>query len=273
MTYYFHGDRKLYFEHQRLNASRYVIPFIDQSYPLANGSRVLEVGCGEGGVLKAFVDRGCTGTGVELDEDKLNYARSFLRDDIDRKSITLLANNIFDGQLDDQFRFGFNLIVLKDVIEHIQDRESLLRKLNSYLRPDGRIYLGFPPLQMPFGGHQQMCTNRLLSRAPYLHLIPARLYRAVLKLFGERPEVIDGLLEVKKAGLSIEEFERIVRAAGYEIANRRFYLVNPIYEFKFKLRPRPQFRLISGMPYVRNFVTTCAYYLIRPGVADPVSSP
>ena len=46
---------------------------------------------------------------------------------------------------------------------------------------------------------------------------------------------------------------------------RTFYLVNPNYEAKFGLKPRTQSRLISSIPYLRNFLITTNYYLISQG--------
>src|ERR1700712_6058436 len=80
--YEFHLDRKRYFDIQILNAEKYVIPFIEEKYALVTGMQVLEIGCGEGGVLKAFVNRGCTGVGVELDQGRIDNANDWLRDDI-----------------------------------------------------------------------------------------------------------------------------------------------------------------------------------------------
>ncbi|HNE93368.1 MAG TPA: methionine biosynthesis protein MetW, partial [Chitinophagaceae bacterium] len=63
----FHKDRKRYFDIQVANASEYVIPFIEKKFTIKEEMRVLEIGCGEGGVLKAFLQKGCTGLGVEFD--------------------------------------------------------------------------------------------------------------------------------------------------------------------------------------------------------------
>ncbi|OYW17274.1 MAG: SAM-dependent methyltransferase, partial [Sphingobacteriales bacterium 12-47-4] len=65
---------------QAENAASYVIPFIQNAFPIQPGMRVLEIGCAEGGVLKAFVDKGCIGIGVELDEPRLVLAREFLQE-------------------------------------------------------------------------------------------------------------------------------------------------------------------------------------------------
>ena len=257
----FHKDRVLYFQHQTLNTARYVIPFIEAQKPLTPGMRVLEVGSGEGGVLKAFVDRGCYGVGVELEAPKVEVAQAMMADDIAAGRARLFVKNIYDTDVLTELGGAFDLIVLKDVIEHIHDQETCLALLKTFLKPGGAIYFGFPPWQMPFGGHQQILHSKFLSKLPYFHLLPMPLYVGILKAFGERPK---GLIEIKETGISIERFERIVRRTGYRIANVRHYLINPIYEFKFKLKPREQNPIISKIPYLRNFLTTCVYYLIMP---------
>jgi SAM-dependent methyltransferase len=257
--FHFHEDRVLYFRHQTTNAETYVIPFIEQRRAVRAGMRVLEVGSGEGGVLKAFLNRGCVGVGVELDLHKNEMAIAMLADEIGAGQARIVAKNIYDAEPERDFGGRFDLIVLKDVIEHIHDQERCLRMLRTFLTNDGAIYFGFPPWQMPFGGHQQILKNKLLANLPYYHLLPAPVYGGVLRAFGQDPA---GLLEIKETGISIERFERIVARTGYRISAVRHYLINPIYEFKFGLKPREQFGLIRRIPYLRDFFTTCAYYLI-----------
>jgi SAM-dependent methyltransferase len=257
----FHKDRVLYFQHQTRNAEKYVIPFIEQTMPLRAGMRVLEVGSGEGGVLKAFLNRGLIGVGVELETWKTAIATELMGDELAANTLTLHVKNIYDADVDRDFGGRFDLIVLKDVIEHIHDQERCLALLKTFLTPTGAIYFGFPPWQMPFGGHQQICRNKLLATLPYYHLLPMPLYVSLLRAFGQDPT---GLIEIKETGISIERFERIVRQTQYRVANATHYLINPIYEWKFRLRPRVQFGLIRRIPYLRNFLTTCVYYLIVP---------
>ena len=66
MPLYFHGDAPLKFQHQYLVTRDYIMPFIDVAFPIKSGMQVLEIGCGEGGVLKAFAERGCVCTGMDL---------------------------------------------------------------------------------------------------------------------------------------------------------------------------------------------------------------
>jgi hypothetical protein len=69
-------------------------------------------------------------------------------------------------------------------------------------------------------------------------------------------------METKSLGLSTARFERMVRQAGYRIVDRAFYLFNPIYRYKFGIKPRRQWGPITRIPFLRDFVTTGVYYLI-----------
>lgn len=263
MAFEFHRDKDRYFEMQRENAAEYVIPFIRQYTELTAKTHVLEIGCAEGGVLKAFLDEGYTGVGVELLPDRLRLARGYLEEELAAGVVELIARNIYDTDPERDFDRKFDLIVLKDVIEHIPDQGRLLRKLQDFLLPGGHIFLGFPPWQMPFGGHQQICRHRLLSKLPYYHLLPAGVYAAVLQAAGEPAHVVKELLEIKNTGLSIGEFEKLAIMADFNISGKQLYLINPIYRYKFDLNARKQNKMIGSIPYLRNFVTTCAYYLLE----------
>lgn len=256
----FHKDRKRYFEIQLLNAETYVIPFIDKVFPILAEMRVLEIGCGEGGVLKAFLNKGCSGVGVELEAGRVENGKLWLQEDIVSGKLSFLIKDIYS--VTEKELGNFDIIVLKDVIEHIHDQAKLIRQLKNFPTPTGVIFFGFPPWQMPFGGHQQMCRIKKLSKVPYFHLLPTFLYKKILKAFNE--PIINDLLEIKQTGISIEKFERIVKRENYKIIAKLHYLINPIYQWKFGWQPKIQYSVISRMPVLRNFFTTCVFYLITP---------
>jgi len=258
----FHADKEVYFRMQYENARDYVIPFIEEKFPLKPEFNVLEIGCAEGGVLKAFLDRGLKGAGVELSAPRAEMARKFLASEIQSGRAAILDRDIYDASFQASFKNHFDLIVLKDVIEHIHDQEKLLMQMKNYLKPGGKIFFGFPPWQMPFGGHQQVCRNKLLSTFPYYHLLPGFLYKGILKSFGEIDLTIKDLMEVKETGISIERFEKILKRQRYITERKVFYFINPIYKYKFGWKAREQSKLIASIPFVRNFFTTCVYYLV-----------
>ena len=255
----FHKDRKVYFEMQLKNAAQYVLPFIEEKYPIKAGMRVLEIGCSEAGVLKAFTNRGCIGVGVELDAPRLVNARLFVADELKENKITLFSKDIYDTNTT-ELGGAFDIIVLKDVIEHIHNQPKLMKYMQSLLKEKGVIFFGFPPWHMPYGGHQQICNGKWMSKIPYYHLLPMPIYKWLLKINGEG---VDGLAEIKETGISIERFERIVKQTNYSISNVCHFLINPIYEYKFGWKPKKQFGIVKAIPFVRNFFTSCAYYLIQ----------
>ena len=263
--YEFHKDKQAYFKQQTDNAATYVIPFIKQWLNVGVGIDVLEVGCAEGGVLKAFLDIGCNGIGVELSPTRAAQAKEFLSNEIAQRKAEIISANIYDDAFKMRFKNRFDLIVLKDVIEHIHDQRKIIEALKHFLKPNGKIFFGFPPWQMPFGGHQQVCRNKWLAKLPYYHLLPLPIYRWLLRLGGESESLIVELEEVKETGITIERFERHVKEANLKIVGRKYYLINPIYQYKFGLKPRKQLPVISALPVIRNFFTTCMYYVVGEG--------
>ena len=261
--YHFHQDRDLYLEHQSLVSRKSLIPWIERARPLSTLAEVLEIGCGEAGVLRPFFERRCRTTGVDLDAEKISRAREAFADELSDGRLTLYDRSIYAPEFKTLFDGRFDLIILKDAIEHLEDQEKMVELLKRFLRPGGSIFIGFPPWHMPFGGHQQGCRS-ILGKVPWIHLLPSPLYRLALKGFGESQEMIDYLIETKRNGISIRRFEKILTRTRYEIVQRTLYLVNPIYEYKFGLRPMPQLRLIEALPVLREFATTGVYYLLEP---------
>jgi hypothetical protein len=131
------------------------------------------------------------------------------------------------------------------------------------LSDEGKIFVGFPPWQMPFGGHQQICDHAIPAVLPYIHLLPKKIYKRLLRLLGEK-KTVPILMETKETGLSIERLERIIRTEDYRIEAKRLYLFNPIYKSLFGIPTLRQLPPIAHIPYVRDFLSTCAYYLISP---------
>lgn len=256
----FHKDRKKYFDIQVANASEYVIPFIEEKFSITKGMRVLEIGCGEGGVLKAFIQKGCTGIGVELDLPRIDYAKEFMPEEIASGKIHFISKDIYKVDAAKELNGLFDIIVLKDVIEHIHNQPKLIQWMKNFLTPNGIIFFGFPPWYMPFGGHQQMCRSKIMQ-LPYIHLLPRFLYKWLLK---KNNEAVDDLLEIRDTQITIERFEKICQQENYYILHKRHYLLNPIYKWKFNVQPRKQFALVKAIPFVRNFFTTCVYYVITP---------
>jgi SAM-dependent methyltransferase len=250
-----HLDRKQYFEEQAYTTQRYVIPFIERQHPVGAGVSVFEIGCGDGGNLKPFLDLACEVTGIDILTQQIEEARKIYAAHPHHDKLTLIADDIY--RLTDYNR-QFDIVILRDVIEHLHDQERFMSFVKQFLKPDGVLFIGFPPWQNPFGGHQQVVSHPFVSHLPWIHLLPAPLYARLLRWGKVAPE---GLLEIKETGISLERLERIIHREHYRIRERILFFINPNYEIKFHLRPRRLWPALN-IPYLRNFYTTCGYYLL-----------
>lgn len=252
-----HIDRGCYFEEQAQTTRSYYIPYI-KKFMGDLPARVLEVGCGEGGNLLPFAESGCDVVGVDIAASRIKQARTFF---IDRNQKgTFIASDIFrlkDPQKD------CPLILIHDVIEHIGNKARFLSDIKAFLSSDGVIFIAFPAWQMPFGGHQQIAQGKIISHLPFIHLLPRLFYKWLLKTGGEDEDTVNELLSIKETKCSIEMFRNIVEEAGYEILNQQLYFINPHYEVKFGLTPRKLSKVISFIPYIRNFFSTSCFYILK----------
>lgn len=257
-----HTNVQVRFDQQTENSEAYVLPFIEKTHVINTATRVLEVGCGEGGVLLPFLKRGCYCLGVDLAEERIEIANRILKEYVEKDQASFIVKNIYDQDFVDQYTNSFDIIILKDVIEHVPEQQKFIPHLSRFLRPGGQIFFGFPPWYMPFGGHQQLCTGKLASKLPYYHVLPRSLYIRLLRMMGESEGLIKDLVEIWDTSITIGQFEQYVRDAGLKVVNRQHYLINPIYKYKFGLKPRKQAAFVGHIPYLRNFVTTCVYYTV-----------
>ncbi len=253
-----HTDRYRYFREEAATTEKYFIPYLSEFMDVGDIS-VLEVGCGEGGNLLLFARRGCRVVGVDLSEQRVRQAESFFSREC--AAGTFVCDDVMhyrgDGRL-------FDLIVCHDVVEHIPEKGKMLLALKRLLAPGGRLFVAFPAWQMPFGGHQQIARSWVVSHLPFVHLLPELAFSLMLRLFGEDASKINELIGIRRTRCTVEMFEREAVYAGYTVCDRRLWLVNPHYEVKFGLRPIRLCRQLSALPYIRNFMASSCFYVVRP---------
>lgn len=113
-----------------------------------NDLSVLEIGCGTAQNLaylrkdSPFRERFDQLVGVDL-----NLPEGFTRNDLSEKDI--LTNNP-EGIPKDK---KFDLLIMLDLIEHLDDPVSLLKEYKSYLKPDGRLLILVPSFQSLWSQH------------------------------------------------------------------------------------------------------------------------
>ncbi len=253
-----HQNKLQYFKEQSITTEKFVIPYINDFIQLGPEHTVMEIGCGEGGNLKPFLDAGCKVIGIDISVSRIQKAHEFLDNHPNAHKLTLIDKNVYLVNFSELP--PIDLILLRDTIEHIPDQFKIISFFGSILKPEGKVFLAYPPWCMPFGGHQQICHSRFLSKLPYFHLFPRFMYRGILKLFREPQQVIDDLMDIRDTRLPLQRLKRHLKKAGCKTEKETYYFINPNYEAKFKLKPR-RLLIIKSIPYLRDFFTT-AYYVL-----------
>jgi SAM-dependent methyltransferase len=240
--------------YEKALGSRFLVPLLRREGFDPSGKSVLDVGCGYGGVLASLAEAHPLGEalGVDLDADMIRAGAGRCP-----PPVRLEVRDFFalDGR-------GFDLILLRDVLEHIVDVEGAVAKAARLLRPGGRIYASFAPFLSPFGGHQHNASGPA-SLLPWLQLLPERAFRGLLRLRGNSyksgPGLADDMESVLRTRLTVGRFERAASAAGLRAGYRAHYLSRPDYRIKFGLPAVP----FPPVPVLREFLCTGAEALLR----------
>lgn len=257
-----HQNRKQYFCELAKTSKDFYLDYLRPYITLTPQTRVLEIGCGEGGNLLPFAEMGCEVKGVDICDGRIEQARAFFAE-FGQKG-TFVCENFIEAEKPQDEADKFDLVLVHDVIEHIEPpyKETFVGNIRPLLKRGGLVFFGFPAWQMPFGGHQQIGRG-FASKTPFIHILPVPMYRALLKVSGENEGCIKELLSIKRAQMSIEGFERVCRETGFSIVNRKFWFINPHYKQKFNMTPMALNSLLGKIPYFRNYYTTSAFYLLK----------
>ena len=131
---------------------------------LFEGKKIVEVGCGNGLLLKNFPREKFEFMGIDFSKGNIEHAKkknpdlSFFQADLTKESSWTEYKNKFDT------------VLCSEVIEHIQDDNLALHILNSLLKPNGTLVItvpAFPSLLSKFDikeGHVRRYTKKSISK-------------------------------------------------------------------------------------------------------------
>jgi SAM-dependent methyltransferase len=196
----------------------------------ATGKTVLDVGCGYGGVLTGLKEMFPLKEAVGIDLDPVMVREGAKRCPA---GVRLEAGDFFGTPAR-----GYDLILMRDVLEHIPRAEAALEKAAGMLNIGGLLFVSFAPFYSPFGGHQHNGSG-FFSNVPWLQMLPERLFRSALRLNGNSYKAGKGLADdmdsVLRTRMTLSRFRRMVPAAGLRFRYYAGYLSRPDYRIKFGL--------------------------------------
>ncbi len=101
----------------------------------------IELGCGDGFNLRVFEKLRMNGEGVELSKEAIGIARQ-------KKFNNIKLINKDINQLSYK---NENLIFLLNVLEHVKDDAKLLKKISTFLKKNGCLFLSIPAHKKSYG--------------------------------------------------------------------------------------------------------------------------
>jgi 2-polyprenyl-3-methyl-5-hydroxy-6-metoxy-1,4-benzoquinol methylase len=217
--------------------------------------RVLDLGCGSGGLSLAMAQRGSNCLGIDQYPLRINEARQYAS--ASGVDVRYSVGNILEmHELDEVF----DLIVLAEVIEHLVNTtnvEYVLRWCKRRLAESGSMFISFPPWFNPFGGHQAGWA--VIRYIPWFHLFPGWLKKLII------PDQIHHYMQFmyELNHLTIKSFEHTVEKVGLIIAHKWFYHLRPEYHYRYGVPSLKSSLLISKIPVLAEITTTGAYYILE----------
>jgi SAM-dependent methyltransferase len=107
--------------------------FCDVTRHFPRDARLLDIGCGTAWLAEHYPDY----TGIDSSAEAIATARQSGR-------------NVIEASVEDELPFeaeSFDAVVLKDLLEHVQDPVAIVREAHRVLKPGGRLFASAPDAQ------------------------------------------------------------------------------------------------------------------------------
>lgn len=218
-----------------------LIPWLRSVGALPNKASVCEIGCGEGGVLDAFVELGTTfALGTDIAGPLLEQISSPISKALDLEA-TFVHHDVIGDDIPDAWKERFDIVLLRDVIEHLTDPERALVNIRRLVKKGGVVLITFPPYTSAFGGHQQLLGTKLGS-IPFVHLLPSALFNGIVAK-GD-PMNREEVRMLHRIRCSADGIKKAASRAGFVLEDERYFGLRPVFRWKYN-KPIPTVELTS----------------------------
>lgn len=212
---------------------------------IEKGKNILEIGTAEGGLLKYFYKKGLNCYGVEINPVRFSYSQQLFERN---EEIDFYLGDITSDEILKHFEsIKFDIIVLRDVIEHIQEKSKVVGIIKDLLNEGGIVFLSFPSNNSPFAGHQQT-SGKKIAKIPYFHKLPDSIYIKTLKILGVKDSKIKYLISTKHNVVNKKKLLEYFHHSGMKLIFDKDYFIRPEWKFRFGLNT-----IEVKSKYMKNF--------------------
>lgn len=97
---------------------------------------ILDIGCAVGYFAEKLKEKGCTTYGIEIDKAAAQRAKKFCK-----KVYISDVTNIHKLKISRGF---FDYILLLDILEHLENPQSVLKEIKKFLKTNGEVIISMP---------------------------------------------------------------------------------------------------------------------------------
>ncbi|MCK5493740.1 MAG: class I SAM-dependent methyltransferase [Candidatus Omnitrophica bacterium] len=142
---YFHGQK--------------IYKYLKTSLPKAlKDLFILEVGCGPGGILAYFKDLGCSVSGMDVGQERIDFGKN-------NYDLNLQVGTLADYKLDRKP----DVVIMSHIVEHLLNPNNELERVRSILDKNGFMYIEVPGIRNLSGNQYDLNFLHLLQISHTYH--------------------------------------------------------------------------------------------------------
>ena len=116
------------------------------SQPIQNANAIAEVGCGQGLLQRQLEDRYRVAvSGFDLNQEALKRTAS--------RNSAVFCYNVLERK--PEYKARFDVILLFDVLEHLEDEDEFVKGVQFHLAPKGKLIINVPAFQVFFSNYDR----------------------------------------------------------------------------------------------------------------------
>ena len=167
---------------------------------LNSGEKLLEIGCGPGGLLQLFREKGFEVKGIDLGGFEVDWG-------VDEYQLDISSESLYKYEPSETF----DVIIAIHVIEHFVDFAADLEKISSFLLPGGLLYIETPSLEGLVSGDYRHDYLGLMQNAHTFHFSESQINDIMEKLGFKLIKSFGGLRNLYK----LDKFQKNLRINSY----------------------------------------------------------